>query len=280
MKKNRIVHGLIIFAVNFLPWIYAVTCVLPIVWLFITTFKSMGEFANSTFALPKSFLHFDNYEYVLNQIHLPRAMFNTFRITVIVLALVLLLAFINGYFLARFKFRGRNALQALFSCTLVIPIHAILVPTYIMFTKVGLYDHWYSTILPCVCGELTVATFLVKNYVMAVPREMEEAAVIDGSSFSSTLFRIILPMTMPVLVTCGIISFFHCWNEFSFSLILLGKEEYYTLSLSLMRFKGEYVTDYPRLMTTIFVSVIPALAIYMLFSKQIIKGMMAGAVKG
>jgi len=273
-------RALRITLVNFLPFVYAVTCIIPIVWLFITTFKSMAEFSVSTFALPKSFFNFDNYAYVLNQIHLPRAMFNTARITVIVLVLVLLLAFINGYFIARFRFKGRGLLKGLFACTLVIPIHAILVPTYILFSRIGLYNHWYSTILPMVCMELTVSIFLVTNYVQSIPREMEEAAAIDGSSFSSTLFRIILPVVKPVLVTCGIISFFHCWNEFPFSLILFSKEEYYTLSLSLMRFKGEYTTDYPRIMTTIFVSIIPALLVYIAFSKQIINGMMAGAVKG
>ena len=168
----------------------------------------------------------------------------------------------------------------MYMSNLLVPIHAILVPVYIIFVKLGLSNHWYSTILPCICMELTTSIFLVRSYVDTIPRELEEAASIDGSSFTRTLLLIILPLIKPVVVTCGIISFFHVWNEFPFSLILFSNEKDYTLPLMLMRFKGEYFTDYPRVMTSLFVSIIPALVIYSLFSKQIIKGMMAGAIKG
>jgi raffinose/stachyose/melibiose transport system permease protein len=263
-----------------IPAIYAITCVLPFVWLFYTSFKTMPEFSANVIALPKSFLNFDNYVHVLTQINILRHMLNTARITAIALLFILSFAFINGYFLSRIRFRGKAVLSAAFMCSLFIPIHALLVPTYILFSSTGLYNKWYSTILPCVGMELATSIFLVSSYVSAIPKELEEAAMIDGSSFSRTLFTIILPVAKPVLVTCGIISFFHCWNEFPYSLILFNKEAFYTLPLALMRFKGEYVIDYPRMMTTIFVSIIPALMIYVAFSKQIIKGMLVGSVKG
>lgn len=263
-----------------LPAIYAVTCIFPVVWLFYTSFKTMGEFSISVLALPESFLRLDNFIYVLTEVNVLKYMLNTLRITVVVLFFVVLFSFINGYFLARFKFRGRGFLAVLYTCNLVIPAHAVLVPTYILFSRINLSNHWYSTVLPMVCMELTVGIFLVSGYIQTVPKELEEAAAIDGSSFSRTLFTIILPVVRPVLITCAIITFFHCWNEFSFSLILFNTEELFTLPLALMRFKGEYSVDYPRIMTTMFVSIVPALLIYICFSKQIIKGMMAGAVKG
>ncbi len=268
------------FFCNFIPLFYAVTCIFPVVWLFYTTFKTQTEFSIDVLALPESWSNITNYDYVLTQMPILTGMFNTFRITFIVLIFVLLFSFINGYFLARFNFKGRSVLSILYMSNLLIPIHAILVPIYIMFARVGLSNHWYSTILPCICMELTTSIFLVKSYVAAIPRELEEAASIDGSSFTRTLITIVLPLLRPVLVTCGIISFFHVWNEFPFSLILFNNEADYTMPLMLMRFKGEYFTDYPRVMTSLFVSIVPALAIYSLFSKQIIKGMMAGAVKG
>lgn len=231
-------------------------------------------------ASPKSFTNFTNYSYVLTQMPVVKAMFNTLRVTVIVLFCVVLFSFINGYFLARFKFRGSRVLSVLYMSNLLVPIHAILVPVYIIFVKIGLSNHWYSTILPCICMELTTSIFLVRSYMDTIPKELEEAASIDGSSFTRTLITIVLPLVKPVLVTCGIISFFHVWNEFPFSLILFSNEKDYTLPLMLMRFKGEYFTDYPRVMTSLFVSIVPALVIYSLFSKQIIKGMLAGAVKG
>lgn len=260
--------------------LYALTCVFPIVWLLYTTFKTQTEFSIDVLALPKSWTNFTNYAYVLNKMPILQAMLNTLRITAIVLVLVLFFAFVNGYFMARFRFRGKGPLSLMYMSNLLIPIHAILVPVYILFSKLGLSNHWYSTIIPCVCMELTTSIFLVRSYLQSVPRELEEAASIDGSSFSRTMFSIVLPTVRPVLVTCGIISFFHVWNEFPFSLILFNDERYYTMPLMLMRFKGEYFTDYPRVMTSLFVAIIPALIIYSLFSKQIIKGMMAGAVKG
>ena len=267
-------------AVNVVPMLYALTCIFPIVWLLYTTFKTQTEFSIDVLALPKSWTNFTNYAYVLKKMPVLQAMLNTLRITAIVLVLVLFFAFVNGYFMARFRFRGKGPLSLMYMSNLLIPIHAILVPVYILFSKLGLSNHWYSTIIPCVCMELTTSIFLVRSYLQSVPRELEEAASIDGSSFSRTMFSIVLPTVRPVLVTCGIISFFHVWNEFPFSLILFNDERYYTMPLMLMRFKGEYFTDYPRVMTSLFVAIIPALIIYSLFSKQIIKGMMAGAVKG
>lgn len=279
-RRKPFSHYVGVFAVNLVPMLYALTCVFPVVWLFYTTFKTQTEFSIDVLALPRSWANLTNYKYVLKKMPIFQAMFNTMRVTLIVLLLVLFFAFVNGYFMARFRFRGKNALSLIYMSNLLIPIHAILVPVYIMFTKLGLSNHWYSTIIPCVCMELTTSIFLVRSYVESVPRELEEAASIDGSSFSRTMFRIILPTVRPVLVTSGIISFFHVWNEFPFSLILFKDERDYTMPLMLMRFKGEYFTDYPRVMTSIFVAIIPALVVYSLFSKQIIKGMMAGAVKG
>lgn len=266
--------------INLVPALYAITCIFPVIWLFYTTFKTQPEFSIDVLALPKSFTNFTNYSYVLTQMPVLKAMFNTLRVTVIVLFFVVLFSFINGFFLARFKFRGSKALSVLYMSNLLVPIHAILVPVYIIFVKIGLSNHWYSTILPCICMELTTSIFLVRSYMDTIPKELEEAASIDGSSFTRTLVTIVLPLVKPVLVTCGIISFFHVWNEFPFSLILFSNEKDYTLPLMLMRFKGEYFTDYPRVMTSLFVSIVPALVIYSLFSKQIIKGMLAGAIKG
>lgn len=264
---------------NLIPGIYAITCVFPVIWLGYTSFKTNPEFAANVLALPKR-LNWENFEYILAKTDMLLYLFNTLRITVCVLALTLLCAFTTGYFLARFRFRFHNFLSGLYISNLFIPVHAILVPIYIMMVRLSLVDHWYATILPMTCMEMTTALFLVRSYVQSVPVEVEEAASIDGSSFSRTLFHIILPIVRPILVTIGIMSFFHCWNEFSLSLIAFSKDELFTMSLAVMRFKGQYLSNYPQIMATIFIAIVPALFIYILFSKHIIKGMMAGAIKG
>lgn len=262
-----------------IPGIYAITCIFPIIWLFYTSFRTKTQFSKNVLALPES-LYLENFKYVFTELNVGRYLFNSARITFFVLILVLLFSFINGYFISRFRFRFRNIMYATYMCNLFIPIHAILVPTYILIVKAGLQDRWYSIILPIVCMELTTATFLIQSYIATIPPQLEEAAAIDGSSFTRTLFTIILPAAKPILVTIGIITFFHCWNEFAYSLISYQSEKNFTISLALMRFKGDYFTDYPRIMATIFVCIMPALLLYSFFSQQIIKGMMAGAIKG
>ena len=279
-KKGRFLSAFGTVILNMIPAIYALTCIVPIVWIFYSTFKTMTEFQQNVLSLPSSFLNFSNYIYVLTKVPFLQSLFNTVRITFIVLVFVILFAFINGYFFARFKFKFKKLIAGLYTAGLFIPIYGILVPTYIMFSTLKLNNHWYSTILPCICMELTTTIFLVMGYISTVPKELEEAAYIDGSSFTRTLFTVVFPVVRPVLVTCGIIAFFHIWNEFPYSLILFDREKFYTLPLALMRFKGDYVTDYPRIMTSLFVSIVPAFLIYICFSKQIIKGVMTGAIKG
>ncbi len=278
-KGKKVKNKVVAMFLNLISVFCAVTCVFPVIWLGYTSLKSNAEFAANVLALPKN-PSMKNFIYVINKTNMPLYLFNTLRITVCVLALTLLAAFTTGYFLARFRFRFHGFLSGLYISNLFIPMHAILVPVYVMMVRFKFVDHWYATILPMVCMEMTTSLFLVRSYVETLPVEVEEAASIDGSSFSRTLFQIILPVVRPILVTIGIMSFFHCWNEFSLSLIAFSKDKLFTMSLAVMRFKGQYLSDYPQIMATIFIAIVPALVIYICFSKQIIKGMMAGAIKG
>ena len=114
----------------------------------------------------------------------------------------------------------------------------------------------------------------------AIPTELEEAAAIDGSNFSRTLFSIILPIAKPILVTIAIIQTFSCWNEFSFALVLIKNVRLQTVPLAMTMFKGQFASDYPKQMAAMLLTMSPILVMYFIFSKEIIKGMVAGAVKG
>lgn len=262
-----------------LPMLVALTCIVPIVWLLYSSFKTTTEFESNVMALPKT-LDVSNYLYIFQNTKMPLYIYNTFRNTAIALVFILLFGYVNGYFFARVKFRMSKVLFGFYMCNLFIPIHALLVPTYILFSAAGIVNRWFSTIPAMVCMELTTTIFLIKSYVKTIPKDIEEAAAIDGSSFGQTMFRIIMPLAKPVLITAGIIAFFHCWNEFSYSLVLLNDDQIMTVPLSLTRFKSESRIDYPRMMAAMMTAISPALIAYVLFSKQIIKGMIAGAVKG
>lgn len=266
-------------AVNVILMIFSITCIFPPIWLFYSSMKTNSEFYSNPIALPSSF-NMDGYLNVLQKSDMLKWMGNTVRNTVLSLLLILLIGFVVGYFVARFKFRGRNFLYSYFLLGMLIPIHALMVPMYVLFTKTGLGDSWFTLIFPYTAFGIPIAVFLVESYVRNVPKELEEAAAIDGSSFSRTLFSIILPVCKPILVTIGIIQFFSLWNEFTFSLILISDENLKTVSVGLTIFKGQYGTDYPQMMAAMFLAILPAILLYFAFSKQIIKGMVAGAVKG
>jgi len=230
-------------------------------------------------ALPSA-LNFQNYLDIINLSPLPLYMFNTFRNTVVTLFFILLFSFINGFFIARYGFKGRSFLYTMYMIGMLIPVHVLLIPIYILFMNVGLLDAWYSVPLAGISFGMPVTLFLVESYVSTIPKEIDEAAAIDGSGFSRTLFTIILPITTPILVTAGIITFFGAWNEFVFSLILLKNQALYTITLGLTLLRNQYNTNYPRMITSMFVAILPAMVIYFIFAKQIIKGMMSGAIKG
>lgn len=264
---------------NGIPFVFSIASILPIVWLIMTTFKTSAQFEANVASLPKS-LNLTNYVSVFSTTDIPLCMFNTARNTLIALVLVVIGGFINGYFFSRFRFRFRGIMLGAYFCSLFIPVHALLVPMYILMSKGGLTNHWYTTVLPMLAGEMTLATYLVMGYVSGIPRELEEAAAIDGSSFSRTMFSIIMPVARPILVTVGIVAFFHFWNEFIYSLVLISDNSLYTINLAISCFKGETNVNYTEIMTAMTIAILPALTIYLFFSKYIIRGMIAGAVKG
>lgn len=264
---------------NILLMIFSITCIFPAVWLFYSALKTKSQFYQDSIGLPKE-ITLDNFSYVFSRSNLIRWLGNSFLNSTLALFFILLFSFIIGYFLSRYRFKGRNLLYVYFLFGIIIPIHALMIPVYILFNKLGITNHWFTLILPYTAFGLPLAVFLIESYVSSVPREMEEAAAIDGSSFSRTLFGIILPMCVPILITVGIIQFFWCWNEFSFSLILINDPELVTVPVGMTLFKGQFVTDYPKMIAITLLSLAPVMILYFCFSKQIINGMITGAVKG
>lgn len=264
---------------NLMVFLYTVTCIYPIFWLIYSSFKTSAEFDADVIALPGS-LYLENFINVFTQSDMPTYIVNSLRNSVISILVILLFAFINGYFISRYRFRGRNVLYTYYMLGMLIPVHALLIPIYIVLSRTGLTNSWYTVPLPLICFNLPTSLFLCESYIGTIPREIDEAAAIDGASFSRTLFVIILPMAAPILVTSGILAFFNCWNEFIYSLVLLKDTTLYTIPLGLTLLQGTYTTNYPIMMAAMVVAIFPAMLLYIIFSKQIINGMMAGAVKG
>lgn len=264
---------------NVLVFLFTITCFYPIVWLILSSFKTQAEFDASAIALPTS-LNPRNFIFVLGHSEMPVYMMNSIRNSIIAVIFILLFAFINGYFISRFRFRFRKTLYGFYMLAMLVPFHALLVPLYIVMLRTGLTNAWFTVPLPLIAFNLPISLFLCESFIGSIPKELDEAAAIDGAGFSRVLFTIILPMTKPILVTCAILAFFSAWNEFVFSLILLRDRALYTIPLGLTLLQGTFTTDHPRMMAAMVVAMFPALILYFVFSKQIISGVMAGAIKG
>lgn len=269
------------FFLNAFLILFSASCIFPLVWMFLSSLKEKREFNADIMGFPTN-PTFSNYIKILNNkdYHLAESMFNSVRTTALSIILIVLFGFIVGYILARVKFKGNRILYVMFLMGMLIPVHSLLVPIYVVFKNTHLNNKWFTLIIPYVAFGLPIAIFLVEAFIKSVPIELEEAAAIDGSSFSNTLFKIILPVTKPILVTVAIIQTFACWNEFSFALVLIQDANLQTVPLAMTMFKGQFASDYPKIMSAMLLTMSPIVVLYFSFSKQIIKGMVSGAVKG
>ncbi len=279
--KERFFKGVGSFFINAVLWIFSLSCMFPLIWMFYSSLKEKRVFNADIIGLPKN-PTISNYVRILSNsdYNLPQSMLNSLRNTALSVALIVIFSFVVGYILARVPFKLNRPLYVIFLMGMLIPIHSLMVPIYIIFSRSGLSNQWYTLLMPYVAFNMSVALFLVEGFLKGVPTALEEAAAIDGSSFTRTMFSIILPICKPILVTVAIINVFGCWNEFSFALILIQSSSLQTVPLALKQFTGQFTSDYPKIMAAMLLTMIPIVTIYFCFSKYIIKGMVAGAVKG
>ena len=264
---------------NGLLLVFSFSCIFPMVWIFYSSFKTQAEFTQSSTALPQA-LNLKNYISVFTQTKLGMYMLNSARNTILSVLIIIVFSFLAGYVLSRYRFRGRSLIYNYFIMGMLIPVHALLVPMYVQLRQSGLTNHWYTLLFPYVAFGLPISIMLIESYIASIPKELEEAAAIDGCGFFRCLFQIVFPLAMPILSTVAIIQFFAVWNEFSFSLILVNSDTLRTVPVGLTMFKSAYTVDYPRLMAGIMTTTLPVMILCFVFSKRIIEGMVAGAVKG
>ena len=278
---RKVKKGFLAVFMNLILWIFSLSCIFPIVWMIYSSLKEKRAFNADIIGLPKT-PTLINYTRILSNpdYHLAQSMWNSLRTTVLSIILIIAFSFIVGYILARVRFKLNRVLYVMFLMGMLIPIHSLLVPIYVVFKRCGISNHWFTLLLPYVSFGLPMGIFLVEGFVKTVPVDLEEAAAIDGSSFSHTLWNIIFPICRPILVTVAIIQVFSCWNEFSFALVLIKDVGLQTVPLALTQFKGQFASDYPKQMAAMLITMAPIVIMYFAFSKQIINGMVAGAVKG
>ncbi|GHU97545.1 sugar ABC transporter permease [Spirochaetia bacterium] len=260
--------------------IFTVMAIYPIFWMIIQSFKTTQEYiTTSKLAFPKVWF-FGNYPYAWRLAKLGTLMLNSIFYTVITVASVIVLGCMAGFAFAKIPSRLTPGLHGTFIVGILLTLQSIMVPLFLMMNAVGLYDTRIGVLIPYIGLGLPMSVYLATDFVKSVPDALVESARIDGARYLKVFSSIIFPMIAPVAMTIGILTFSGTWNEFMLINILTSNDIIKSLPVGINKFAGQLATDYGKQFSALTIGIIPMVAFYLIFRKQITKGVAAGAVKG
>jgi len=249
----------------------------PMFWMVKTSLtRGTGYVLNFSDLLPKDFT-LKNYQDVWTSAPFLRFFFNSLIVATLVTLGNLIFCLMVGYAFARREFAMKNALFLSVILVLMIPAHIIIVPLFILIQKLGWYDTYLALIVPWLVNPLGI--FLLRQYIQNLPKDLEDAARIDGAGDFKILFKIVLPLCKPALAVLAVQVFLVNWNSFLFPFILTSSEKMRTLPVALALYQGYQTIDWPHLMAASTICALPVIILFLFFQRQIISGITAGALK-
>ena len=251
----------------------------PIVWMFFDSLKSKAEFYTNIWGPPQDFL-WSNYRDAWLTGGIGTYFLNSVIVTGATVLIVVVVTAMAAYTFARLQFPGSNVLFFFFLSSMMIPHAVMTIPIFAVVSQLGLANTRLSMILVYSAGSVAFGTFILRAYFSSIPRELEEAAMIDGSTHIGAFFRVILPLARPGLATQLIFTGLGTWNEYFIGSILVRTEDLRTLPIGLVGFVEKYTTNYPQLFAALVMVTLPVIVLYILGQKQFQSGLTAGAVKG
>lgn len=274
-KSSAVLRRVLLYIVLIL---IAVIMVVPFLWMLSTSLKTQYDAVK----IPPVWIpdppQWENYVKLFTEQPMFQFMLNTIKIVFFVVLGQLFFSSLAAYSFARISFKGRNVMFFFYIATLMVPGQVTMIPTYLMFAKAGLTDNHLALILPAFFSAFGV--FLLRQFFMSLPRELEEAAEIDGCNPFMTYWRIMLPLVVPAMLTLGVFTLMNTWNDYMGPLIYLSSPEKYTMTLGIAYFKGVYTTQWNLVMAASIVSVVPILIAYLCAQKYFIEGIAFSGVKG
>ena len=270
------------------PWTSALTyglalavagvCIVPVVYVILGGFRTAGQIASDPVGLPNPWV-FDTYLRVITAGKFWHLVGNSTIVALGTTLGVVLLGVCAAFALSRYRFRGREVVYTYFVLGLLFPAAAGILPLYLLLRDLHLDNTWWGLILPQVAYGLPLTIVILRPFLLAIPRELEEAALIDGSSKLGFFVRILLPLARPALVTVGVISFVSSWNSFLLPFLVINDHNLYTLPMGVQQFQGQYSSDTAAILAYTSLSMMPALFFFLFAERQIVGGL-TGAVKG
>lgn len=259
--------------------IVAATIIVPVVFAALGGLRTTGELQNNPAALPSSWYP-THYIEVLTGDSFWGELMNSALIAAVSTIVLVVVTALAAFVFARIAFRGREALYTLFVLGLLFPSAVAILPLYITIRGLGLLDNPLGVALPLAAFQIPLTIMILRPFFRAIPRELEDAARIDGCGMFGFFWRVLLPLSRPALATVSVLAVVAAWNEFLLPLVVLSDQDQWTLPLGVMNFSTQYTTDIARVLAYTTLAMVPALIFYVFAERQLIGGLTSGAVKG
>ncbi|QJD84759.1 carbohydrate ABC transporter permease [Cohnella herbarum] len=252
---------------------------IPFLWMLSTSLKEQGlEFEMPPKWIPESF-EWSNYVFVLTEANVWHGYLNTMLVITLPCLVGLFMNSLAAYAFARMNFPAKNALFVMLLATMMIPGIVTMIPTFILFKNIGWVDSWLPLIIPGMFGAAP-GVFLLRQFFMTIPKELEDAAKVDGLNPFQTFIRIMLPLSKPAVITQGLLGFLAGYNDFLNPLIYINSPEKFTLQLVLASFQGEYTSQWTYIMAGSVLALIPTLLLFFFAQKHFVEGITMTGIKG
>jgi len=275
-KTNPIALTVMYFTVI----LFTILAVYPIFWVIMSSFKTTQEYMfTSKLALPQNWF-FRNYLITWRDAGFSTLIMNSIFYTSITTASIIVLSFMAGFAFAKLPNKTTPVIHGSFIIGILITLQCIMVPLFLLIRTVNLYNTRLGVLIPYIGIGLPIGVYLATEYIKGIPNEVIESARIDGAKYMGIFWRIILPMAAPVATTVAILQVTGTWNEFMLINILVASDRLKTVPLGINMFAGALATDYGKQFTALVIGMTPMIIFYVIFRKQITKGVSAGAVKG
>ena len=276
-RSNR---GMIGIAFKYLVCSLAALIILiPIATAVLGGFKSKPQLVLHPFSIPSPFV-WSNYTDVLSDRAFWRQCGNSLLVMAATTLLVVAIASATAFVFARLPFKGREFIITYFTLGLLFPVTVAILPLYILIRNIGLVNSLWGIILPQVAFALPISILILRNFFISIPRELEDAAYVDGATAFEFYWRILLPLARPGLSAVAVLTMVASWNNFFLPLVVLNSDSLWTLPLGVMQYQGQYGTDWQRELAFVSLAMTPAVVFYLFAERQIIAGLTAGALKG
>ena len=259
--------------------LFTLSCIYPLIWLVLASFKTNQELYMNPWGFPASF-GLKNYQDAIVFGGVIKYFGNSVLIAVVAVIITAILSTMVSYAITRMDWKFSKLVYSIFLAGMLIPIYGLIIPMFSIFKRLGLLNTYASVIIPQIALGFPMSIFIICGFMKSVPRELEEAAVIDGCSVFQCFSKIIIPVSRSSIVTVMVVQFITVWNDLLLPRIFLTSQAKMTLPVGLTAFKAQYSTNYVGMIAAVILTIIPSIIVYVVLHKQIMEGMVAGAVKG